>query len=101
MSKYKSGFVTKVKEEKQEQEEQIRLKIKHQIIDSNVVVVEKFNLIKFLIETFRKVGKMLAQILILALAVNTLIALFYPIPRQAIVEMWEVLFIEFRMLLFR
>ena len=44
MAKFKTSLVSKYKEDKKRQEEQQKLKDKHNIKDNNVVVVEKANM---------------------------------------------------------
>ncbi len=50
MAKFKTSLVSKYKEDKKRQEEQQKLKDKHNIKDNNVVVVEKANMTKFTVK---------------------------------------------------
>lgn len=77
MGKYKNSLVTAVEERKKLQEEQNKLKEKHGIKEENVIVVEKTNMLKFLIRSLGTVIRVSATILLLMLAAVGLFTLAY------------------------
>ena len=83
MAEFKRGLLKEFEEEEAFREEQEKLKAKHDIEDENVVVVEKTNFAKFSVTTLIRLIKLIATILILALAAIGLTALLYPECRMA------------------
>ena len=67
MAKFKTSLVSK----KKRQEEQQKLKDKHNIKDNNVVVVEKANMTKFTVKMLIRFVKLTATICLLILAALT------------------------------
>lgn len=88
MSKYKSGLMQQLEEERIFEEEQAAVKKKHNIEDKNVMVVEKDNTYKFTVRVISKIIQSVAMACILLLAALGLIALIYPEPRE---EMFIIL----------
>lgn len=77
-------LVKKVNADKAYQKEQLALKKKHKIKNKNVVVVEKSNNLKFIINTMRGV---IITILLAAIAILLFVAvtaLCYPEPRHGL-----------------
>lgn len=79
-NKFKRGFATELEEDIAFEKEQNQLKDRHGISGEDVVVVEKPSLIKFLIT-------LLASIVLFTLATIGLLALIYPEPRAAMVDL--------------
>lgn len=84
MGKFSSGFMKEVTEQKEFEKEQQKLKTQHKIKDENVVVVEKNNMAKFLVNTVFRVLRYCATVILLCLACVGLAALIYPAPRAEI-----------------
>lgn len=92
MGKFKTGFVSQVKEEQQRQREQKKLHRKHHLQDETVVIVEKSNLMKFLISSSFRIIRLTAVITVFALATLGSIALLYPDVRNPLLGvLWEIL----------
>lgn len=90
MGKFKENMLVKAaKEEKEKQEEQERLRTKHHVEDEDVLIVEKPNLIKFLIRCGIRLVHVSATILIIILAAIGLIALIYPEIREVLMQVLE------------
>ncbi len=83
MAKFKSGFVSKYKEDTKRQDKQQRLKEKHKIQDEHIVVVEKSNMTKFTVKMAVRLIKLAASICLLALAAIGLTTLIFPDTREA------------------
>ena len=77
MAKFKTSLVSKYKEDKKRQEEQQKLKDKHNIKDNNVVVVEKANMTKFTVKMLIRFVKLIATICLLILAAIGLTTVSY------------------------
>lgn len=78
MGKFRNGFVREVQEEKKREEEQRRLHEIHGIQDENLIVVEKNNMLKFLIRTVGRIVRFVATAAIFVLAAVGMLALIYP-----------------------
>lgn len=78
MGKFRNGFVQEVQEEKKREEEQRRLHEIHGIQDENLIVVEKNNMLKFLVRTAGHIVRLVATAAIFILAAVGLLALIYP-----------------------
>ena len=89
MAEFKRGLLKEFQEEEAFREEQEKLKAKHDIEDENVVVVEKTNFAKFSVTTLIRLIKLIATILILALAAIGLTALLYPECRMALFSIFN------------
>lgn len=89
MAKFKISLVSKYKEDKKRQEEQQRLKDKHNIKDNNVVVVEKANMTKFTVKMAVRFIKLIATICLLVLAVIGLTTLIFPETREAFIGIFH------------
>ena len=90
MAEFKRGLLKEFEEEEAFREKQEKLKAKHDIEDENVVVVEKTNFAKFSVTTLIRLIKLIATILILALAAIGLTALLYPECRMALFSIFNV-----------
>lgn len=89
MAEFKRGLLKEFEEEEAFREEQEKLKAKHDIEDENVVVVEKTNFAKFSVTTLIQLIKLIATILILALAAIGFTALLYPECRMALFSIFN------------
>ena len=89
MAEFKRGLLKEFEEEEAFREEQEKLKAKHDIEDENVVVVEKTNCAKLSVTTRIRRIKLIATILILALAAIGLTALLYPECRMALFSIFN------------
>lgn len=78
MGKFRNGFVREVQGEKKREEEQRRLHEIHGIQDENLIVVEKNNMLKFLIRTVGRIVRFVATAAIFVLAAVGMLALIYP-----------------------
>lgn len=76
--KYKNKLVKDIKEEHIFDQRQKELKDKHGIKDSNIVVVEKSNMVKFFIRTCFFLIRILSTAILLILAAVGLLTLIYP-----------------------
>lgn len=85
------GLAQKIHQQRNYQEEQQRLKRKHEIEDEHVVIVERPSLVRFLLKLMIATGKTLGLICILMLATLGLMTLFYPEPRSAILQVLQVI----------
>lgn len=82
--KYKNTLIKKINANNKFQLQQDELKSKHNITEEKVIVVEKNNIIKFLLNTFGKVIRTSATITILLLACIGALSLIYPTCRTEI-----------------
>lgn len=89
MAEFKRGLLKEFEEEETFREKQEKLKAKHDIEDENVVVVEKTNFAKFSVTTLIRLIKLIATILILALAAIGLTTLLYPECRMALFSIFN------------
>lgn len=78
MSRIKRSLVSQIKEQQEFEKQQNELKRKHGIEENNIIVVEKSNMMKFLIRTIGNVIRISATIIILFLASIGLTTLLYP-----------------------
>lgn len=79
-------------EELQEEKKQRKLKEKFGIKGKNVVVVERTNMVKFIIRTMAAIIRLVATILLIGLAFIGILALVYEEPRKELVEiLWNAL----------
>ncbi|WP_097006481.1 hypothetical protein [Lacrimispora amygdalina] len=100
--KYNSILQQQADEEKEYEKKQDKLKDKFGIKGKDVVVVERTNTFKFTINTFISLVCLVKNIIVLALALTGILALFYPAPRtevllilqQALDEIYKILPIE-------
>jgi len=102
-NKYIKSLYVQVEEDVKEEAEQIELRKKYweQNIDPDKVIVEKSNMVKFFVNHGVSLVKTIAQILMIGLAAVGILALIYPVPRAEIFRVFEIIFIEVRMLVFR
>lgn len=88
--KLNNGLRREVREKQEFASDQRVLKEKHGIIqDTNVIVVEKSNTIKFLFRYVSMVIRTFAKILILILAFIGLVAVVYPGPRNELITIGQ------------
>ena len=79
-------------EELQEEKKQRKLKEKFGIKGKNVVVVERTNMVKFMIRTMAAIIRLVATIFLISLAFIGILALVYEEPRKELVEiLWSAL----------
>lgn len=88
-NKFKTGFAAAAREELEKEEEQKRLREKHNISDENTLVVEKDNTFKFTVRMLGRFIRFIATVSLLVLATVGIISLLYPEVRA---ELMEVLF---------
>ena len=89
MAKYKRKLVADIEKQKTEEKIQFDLKDKYNIQDPDVVVVEKSNMIKFLIHLLTSLLRLLCVLAVFCLAVCGLLALVYPEPRTALIQVFS------------
>lgn len=99
MGKYKKVLVSAAKEEQEKEKEQNRLREKHQVQDSSIVVVEKSNMVKFLIRNAAGLIRTMATILLFVLAALGLMALVYPEIRIELFQVLHRMILEFKTLI--
>lgn len=87
--KFQTAFAKKAKNDLAYQEEQKRIKSKHNISDDNIRVVEKSNTVKFLIRNFIRLVKTVLTIMLIVLAACGLIALLYPGPHKELMIIFK------------
>jgi hypothetical protein len=95
MGKY-DKFRAAVREEQEYQKEQQRLHRKHDEIDPDAVIVEKVNMLKFLLSYFRGIAKALSGVVLILLAAIGVLALLYPAPRGEVMEVLAEIAAEIR-----
>ena len=78
MGKFQDSLVTQYKKNQEIKSKQSDLKKKYNIPDENVVVVEKNNMIKFIIRTAGIIIRTAATIYLLILAAAGLLTILYP-----------------------
>lgn len=89
--KYKSNLRQKVLEERSFEIKQESLKEKYDIApDKEVVVVEKSNTFKFAIKALAGLIRVCAAILLVVFAFIGIVALVYPAPRIALIEIYQM-----------
>lgn len=89
MAKYKRKLVADIEKQKTEEKIQSDLKDKYNIQNPDVVVVEKSNMIKFLIHLLTSLLRLLCVLAVFCLAVCGLLALVYPEPRTALIQVFS------------
>ncbi|VYT33115.1 Uncharacterised protein [Tyzzerella nexilis] len=87
MSKFQSGFVSKIEEKKIFEEKQNDLKEKYNIDAQDVIIVEKNHVVKFFVKVMISFIKTVATISILVLAAIGLLTVVYPEVRNPFVEL--------------
>ena len=89
MSKYKKGIVEDIKKEKVFEENQQHLKDKYNMTGEAVVIVEKNNLLKYLIKYGVALIKLVVTIAILVLATLGVLTIVYPNSRHELLFVLE------------
>lgn len=95
MTKFKKTFVPDIQAKIDFEKEQEELKQKHNL-ETDKVVVEKSNMVKFTVNTVKEIIRTLASILVFILAAIGLVALVYPEPRQALLGVWQEVYTQLR-----
>lgn len=90
MSKFKTGLVKEYEEKKAVAQEQQSLRAKHNIKTSDVLIVEKSNMAKFTVKTLGSIIRVVASIFVSALAIVGVVSMIYPVPRAALLEIWNM-----------
>ena len=78
MSKFKKKLVGDIRQEQETAIQQESLRQQHGIQDKNVIVVEKSNMVKFMIRQLSAIIKFVATTMILVLAAIGLLSIIYP-----------------------
>lgn len=99
MGKFKSNFVQAAKREQEREREQERLRKKHHVEDEGIVVVEKNNMVKFLIRNLARLIRIFATILLFTLATIGLLALVYPNVRIELLQVIQQIGMELHRML--
>lgn len=95
--KFHSCLASKVREDKEFEDNQEKLKKKYGIAQGKkIVVVEKSNMFKFLIKTLFAIIRLLATIALLAMAIIGILAMVYPDTRDILWHIAQTLLIELR-----
>lgn len=84
-AKFQNMLQEKVRKDKEFEEQQENLKKKHHIQRKNVVVVEKSNMIKFLLKLLIGLLRFGATAVLLGFAVIGITAMVYPEPRYIMI----------------
>ena len=94
MGKFNKQLVTEVKREKEQEDKQKKLREKYNV-QEDVMIIEKNNMMKFIVRTIGRIIKVITQISIFLLAVIGLAALIFPETRQELLKqaiiIWEEL----------
>lgn len=77
-NKFSAGLVIGAKKDKTEESAQQKLKQKHNIENENIIVVEKSNITKNLLDTVLFLMRAAAQISLVVCAAIGIVALIYP-----------------------
>lgn len=85
-NKFKTGFAAAAREELEKEAEQKRLHEKHNITDTQTVVVEKDNTFKFAIRMLGRLIRFTATVIMLILATLGIISLLYPEVRVELIR---------------
>ncbi len=85
-NKFKTGFAAAAREELEKEAEQKRLHEKHNIADTQTVVVEKDNTFKFAIRMLGRLIRFTATVVMLILATLGIISLLYPEVRVELIR---------------
>lgn len=94
MGKFNKQLVTEIKREKDQENKQKKLHEKYNV-QEDIMIIEKNNMMKFIVHTIGRVIKVITEIVIFILAVVGLAALIFPETRQELLKqtimMWEEL----------
>lgn len=77
MGKFKNTFVKEIRKEQERAREQERLRSKHHV-EEDILIVEKTNMVKFLIRLSGRIIRVLLTVAIFLLATVGLMSLVYP-----------------------
>lgn len=84
MGKFKKTLVSAAKADLAQEQEQKRLRKKHHVEEEGLLIVEKDNLVKFLIRCLASVIRIGATIFLFLLAAIGLVSLVYPEVREVL-----------------
>lgn len=93
MGKYRKSIVGDIEEKRQFEREQEALKQKYQL-DTEKIVVEKSNMVKFAVRTFTGLIRITATILLFILAALGLMTLIYPVPREELLKVLHTIYLQ-------
>lgn len=93
MAKYKKGLVGDIKKEKQEAAKQAELRTKYHA-DDNVIIKEKTNALKFVLQLCINGIRLLIQIFIILMATVGCLSILYPDVRAPLLEILMHIFEE-------
>lgn len=97
--KFKRGLLKEIREEKEQELHQEELHQKYNLSEKNIMIVEKNNIIKFLLNSCFRLMKCLATIVLLILASIGLLSLIYPEIRSPLLNVLNDLFQQLMSLL--
>lgn len=95
MTKFKKTFVPDIQAKLDFEKEQEELKQKHNL-ETDKIVVEKSNMVKFTVNTVKDIIRTVANILLFILAAIGIVALVYPEPRQALIGVWQEVYMQLK-----
>lgn len=98
MGKYKKSLVSKIREEKEYEDNQGILRDKYGISNQEIIVVEKTNMIKFLVRSIGISTRVISSIILLILAAIGLITICYPEIREPFLFILKKTISELKML---
>lgn len=96
---WKNSLLRRAKKRRDEEVHQGRLRRQHGLVDQEVVIVEKSNLLKFLIRVAASAIRTMAIMIVAGLAFIGLTALVYPEPRQDLWLVWKEIYRQLQVLL--
>lgn len=100
MGKFKEDMlVTGAKAEQERRREQEKLRKKHQVSDEEVLIVEKTNMVKFLVRCMARLIQITARIILFVLAAVGVIALLYPDVRVELFQVFQQILTDIRQML--
>lgn len=99
MGKFKQTLVKEVKAEQVQKKEQERLHEKHHIQDMNVQIVERDNMIKFLIRNVVRFVWLISTMILLVFAVIGILTIVYPNIRAEFLFVFEQIILEIKQML--
>lgn len=85
----REGLVRQIKKEETEETKQKQLRDKHHVTETGVVVVEKNNMVKFLVKTVGIIIRTAAAICLIILAAIGLMTLLYPDMRRTFFDICD------------
>ena len=95
MTKFKKTFVPDIQAKLDFEKEQEELKQKHNL-ETDKIVVEKSNMVKFTVNTVKDIIRTVANILLFILAAIGIVHIVYPEPRQALIGVWQEVYMQLK-----